>query len=488
VLTKNGHTVHLIFFKHAFYDDFSSPTEKELKILCALIQTLNLDILSISIGPFFLARMAERISEEIRGWFTGPVVWGGLYPTLMPQRCIPFTDLLCIGEGEEAFLELVNNLSEGKPPDSIKNLWVKKKNGEVIKNPVRPISPDLEYSPDLTGKNKYFIQNNRLSYFDPIRLFSFQYYTSATRGCPYSCSFCPESSFRKIYGHNRPIRKRSIENIISELANVKNALPDVRVIAFTDETFPAEREWMVDFTREYKRRVNLPFWCLFNPRLLNEDNVVLLKDAGLSFLGMGVQSGSRRIREDIFKRPESLEEIRRGVLECKKHNIVPNLDFIVDNPFENRQDRYATLSFLQSLPKPFEVSLFSLYFLPNTQLADTALKNALVSSEEIEKIYQAVPESTMATTSKKRPREELIYICLIALTGKKFIPRAVTSFLIRSKKTARFPLCLIVVALTQFLSYLYFIDKFLRYSRKRSIIKDVKRVLHYAKYALHVIR
>ena len=35
-----------------------------------------------------------------------PVVWGGSGPTLEPDLCIKDTDLVCVGEGEQAIVDL----------------------------------------------------------------------------------------------------------------------------------------------------------------------------------------------------------------------------------------------------------------------------------------------------------------------------------------------------------------------------------------------
>jgi radical SAM superfamily enzyme YgiQ (UPF0313 family) len=488
ILTRHGHTVHLIFLKHAFYDDFLAPTPKEREILFSLIKTLKPDILSFSVGPFFLAKMAQEITQGLENWFTGPVIWGGLYPTFMPQECIPFADFICIGEGAEALLELVTRLEESKPVDDIQNLWVKKKNGDIIKNPVRPLKQLLEYAPDFTDKNKYIIQNNRLLPVDPLRLYGFQYYTSTTRGCLFSCSLCIESSIRDIYGNHNPVRRRSVENVISELSAAKEAFPGLRTIAFTDILFPTQAEWVEDFAREYKRRVGLPFLGFFDPRALNDGLLNRLKDAGLSCAGLGVQSASLRLRRTIFNKPGSLEDVRRGMIECNKHKIIPKLLFIVDNPYETYEDELETLAFLNTLPKPFEIDLCSLFYIPKIDLTDSDLSAGFAFSEGVRKIYQQVSELPIATINSKRRRKEEVFICLMLLISKKYIPASAAKFLMGSRYSARFPLFYFLTGLTKFLNLVYLAKKFLVYSRKKPGFSDIKRAFAYARCALQVVR
>jgi radical SAM superfamily enzyme YgiQ (UPF0313 family) len=35
-----------------------------------------------------------------------PIIWGGSAPTLEPERCIQYADMLCINEGEELIVVL----------------------------------------------------------------------------------------------------------------------------------------------------------------------------------------------------------------------------------------------------------------------------------------------------------------------------------------------------------------------------------------------
>ncbi len=487
-LTRNGYATELVFFKHGYFDDFSSPLEKEYEITSGLLKKLQPDIVGLSIGSFFLKSIAERLSQQIKDWFLGPIIWGGTYPTLIPEKCIPFADFVCIGEGEETLLELVSNLSCGKPVDLIKNLWVKKKDGQIIKNPIRPISPVLEYFPDFSNKNKYFIENNKLLSADPRAAYSFQYYTLASHGCPFFCNFCVESSLRKIYGGKKTIRKRSVQNVISELITAKKALPDTRLILFSDEIFPTDQEWLSDFTREYKRHINLPFKCFFTSSLIKGDILASLKEAGLSYVEIGVQSGSKRIHDTIFRRPESLLDVSSAIKECNRHNIVPTLDFIVDNPYETPEDKRETLNFLHSLTKPFDISFFSFFYIPKTELTDNALREGFISQQEVEKAYQFPPPPLRITINKKRARGELMNICFLSLSAKQFIPRAFVKSLMRSNKSTRFPLFYGIIALTMLSGYVYMVISWLRYSQKKSIYKDAMHCVHYIKYILRTIR
>jgi len=104
------------------------------------------------------------------------IVWGGVHPTLFIQQTIvsPLIDIICIGEGEITFYEIVSgrNLSEIKGIAYIKD-------DQTIINPLRPLhNPALMplFNWDLEPRE---ILNNL--YLVP---------SLTSRGCPHRCTFC----------------------------------------------------------------------------------------------------------------------------------------------------------------------------------------------------------------------------------------------------------------------------------------------------------
>ncbi|MBQ9606759.1 MAG: hypothetical protein IJV16_06240, partial [Lachnospiraceae bacterium] len=63
-----------------------------------------------------------------------------MHPTLCPEEVLtnPFVDMICVGEGDEALPELCDAIENGRSYDDIRNLWVKKNDESIIRNPQRP--------------------------------------------------------------------------------------------------------------------------------------------------------------------------------------------------------------------------------------------------------------------------------------------------------------------------------------------------------------
>lgn len=67
------------------------------------------------------------------------VIVGGIHATVAPDDTIMDNDVnaICIGEGEDALIELLSCLRDNKTYEHVCNFWFNK-NGNLIKNHVRP--------------------------------------------------------------------------------------------------------------------------------------------------------------------------------------------------------------------------------------------------------------------------------------------------------------------------------------------------------------
>ena len=85
-------------------------TEIEADILLGLLEEINPQLISFSLRSISID-LVKGITEKIRQKFKAPVIWGGVGPTLEPQRCLQYADIVCLGEGEYPLLELAEMLS-----------------------------------------------------------------------------------------------------------------------------------------------------------------------------------------------------------------------------------------------------------------------------------------------------------------------------------------------------------------------------------------
>ena len=334
----DGVEAHTIFYKNYDSNIFALPTDLEENIFVDKIKQLNPRIVAISLlSPYVL--IAKRLTELIKKYTSATVVWGGVGPTLDPKDHIKLADVICVGEGERAFEELVASIRDGKDYKNIKNLWVND-GPKVIKNKMGPLVQDLDSLPfaEYGNDNMYFIEHNKLSKEDP-ELDHSRLYLQSSRGCPYSCTFCIEAQYHEIYdGLGTFVRRRSVGNLIKEIKmHIDKPNNRKKRIYFIDEVFGSAKGFIDEFAPRYRKEVGLPFDVLYHPKTLKLRVLDKLVEAGVGEINFGIQTGSDIIRNTVYNRPGTNAEIVELSQDIKKHNIRIKYDLILDNDFETKE-------------------------------------------------------------------------------------------------------------------------------------------------------
>ena len=109
-LRQQGHEVHFL----------RVPLDMSVDDVVARIADIDPGLLAVSLTTRQWQR-ARRLMGMVRQRIDTPVVTGGLHPTFAPEDVLasPGFDYVCLGEGEEATLELVSALEAGSPTDDI---------------------------------------------------------------------------------------------------------------------------------------------------------------------------------------------------------------------------------------------------------------------------------------------------------------------------------------------------------------------------------
>lgn len=386
-LKAKGHKASIVFFKGFNSENPELPTQIELDLLKRVIEDTKPDLIGLSIMSSLYLETVHAVNNLIRENFTIPIISGGVFATLFPEKCLEHSDFVIRGEGENAIVDLVESLDD-KSYENIKNLAYKKDNNIII-NDVRDLCQNIdEYGyPKIGGDNKYLINNNVLTIEDP-QLRSINYELTASRGCPFVCSYCCSANLHRVaQGKGKYVRFRGVESVMNELNEAKKMLPNLKVVHFWDEIFSDDPNWIDQFTLRYKREINIPFEIWGHPLKVNETLISKLVSAGLYKVVMGVQTGSPRVRKNIFHRPEKQEDVieaSRVLADCKVPQVI--YDFMLRHPFETEDDIKETYDLCMQLKPPFELQLHGLNFLPGTDIVEMAIEQKLFTREELDKI------------------------------------------------------------------------------------------------------
>ncbi len=407
ILHHQGHDAEMLFLKLGA--NKTELTLKEKKLFFDFLRFIDVDMVAFSlVSPNFM--LYKSLYPEIRKCGDFKILLGGWQVTLNPNDCIPYCDYLCVGEGEEAVPELVNALAKKECTTNIKNVW-SNTDGVTSINNVRPLVETLSKYPYciLQGVHGCFIENNEFVPVDPYQL-NTRYGTIMGRGCPLSCSYCSNSFMsNKVYPKQwSRMRYRDIDHVIAELKQAKNCMPNLERINFYDEIFIPEKKWITEFFKRYKAEIDLPFYCMFYPGTCNDNLARVAKEAGLAGVWMGIQSGSERVRKEIYKRCYGNKLVMMQAEIFAEYKISAKYDFIFDNPFETKEEEQETIELMKALPEPKSFNLFSLKFFPNTDITQMALDKGLITQESLDDQLDIIcPEYEVFDERKKQILKEV---------------------------------------------------------------------------------
>ena len=314
-------------------DEMSGDNTKEK------LRNFNPDIVGISAMTMF-ANEAYRIADLVHKEFDSLVVIGGAHATALPTEVQQHADIVVIGEGERAMLEI----AEGKIKHGIVQRPIIKDIDEVPM-PARHLI-DMEYY--LKFKNQIPAINVRTG----------EMITS--RGCPFRCIFCHNSK-RKI-----PVRFNSVERVMDEIRHLVDTY-GIKGISFRDDNFTMSKK-RVQKICEQISKFNLVWECQTRADMVDLKTLRLMKEVGCVQIGFGFESGSQRIL-DILKKEITVEQNRKVIELCKQAGIRVRGCFMIGNPTETYEEVMETFNFIDETDIDF-VSLFITTPYPNTELWD----------------------------------------------------------------------------------------------------------------------
>jgi len=156
-----------------------TPPDVEVKIVDEALEKVNFEEKADLVGLTAQTPVAPRayeIAKEFRKKGI-PVVIGGVHASMLPEEALQHVDAVVIGEAEEVWPDLIDDLRKGK----MKRIY----QGDGFVNPSNLPLPRRE----LLNEKSYL----------PLKLLE------TTRGCPHRCDFCGVSKFFGFRYRNRPI-------------------------------------------------------------------------------------------------------------------------------------------------------------------------------------------------------------------------------------------------------------------------------------------
>lgn len=332
------------------------------------------DIIMISTTTL-LYHEASKVIKAIKSSTNIPILLGGVHAMVVGADLLkenPLIDYLCLGEGETFVKEFVNKYGS-KDLFKINNLAYRD-NGKVISNPLSP-PEDLSNLPSFPYKwfRRVVIPKTKVLYM------------SVSRGCPFSCTYCCNSTFLKMYGKDY-IRQVPIDYVIKELKYLKTTYK-FKQIHFGDDTILANPEYSTKLMNRIKSELNISYTCMSRAEQIDSKTVSLLKKTGCQSVGMGVECGDEKFRRKYLQRYMTNEQIITAFRLLKQAGIHTTSYNMIGWPFDN--DDYLTKTTVKLNKKldPDIVQVTWFYPFPGTKLYDYCKKHNLINEKLFVRSY-----------------------------------------------------------------------------------------------------
>jgi len=294
------------------FEEYSgSAFSKELSIL-------KPRVVGVSAGSFSLENSREIV--RLARKFGAKTVLGGANATIRgsPLLLELGADFLVLNEGEFA----LESLLRGDSLPKIGGLLARRGRRVVSGGKERlPGGKDLDSFgfPDRTRP-----EFRKYSSCFSVGIWERTAFITASRGCPYLCTFCISTVL-----HGKAWRARSVESVLDEVGNCIRA--GYGHIQFDDDIFGFSEKWFRDFCkgiveRGYSKKITWDYSTRAD--LTNPEKFRLARRAGARKVCMGVESGSERILKSVRK-GESVGRIRRAFSEARKEGLLTEAFFVL---------------------------------------------------------------------------------------------------------------------------------------------------------------
>ena len=305
---------------------------------------------------------------------------GGGWSTYNPDeilQLVPELDLICIGEGEETFSELYDEMEHGtKDFEKVNGLCLRDGKGFKFTGP-RALIADLNTVPypaaHLFETDIYFKHSQQL--------YSREAFNSKRRacvcwerGCPRGCTFCSHNGMSRIdlqniYGSGDrrqgeklvrisddqnetfqlPARWPTPKYAIDNIKLLKEKL-DIDFISIVDENMTSNRKWTEEFCGMYiDEGLNETIkWGTLGdaPSVAVQPSLVkTMIDAGCTYISFGFESASDKVLNQDIQKGQTRAHLQKTIDTIKGTKLQPLTTFMIGNEHENIDDLMETVDF-----------------------------------------------------------------------------------------------------------------------------------------------
>ena len=388
-LLRAGYRVKLI--DSTITPDFQKRVVEEMEdALCLAV--------SLVTGP--MIRETVAIAREVKRLYPDkPVILGGWHPSLLPDQTLAaeYVDMIVIGQGEEAFLEIVRHIEAGELPKGVRGAGYKE-DGRIVFNQRRELRPLSEMPPKAY----------QIADFDAYeRLCGRRWamYTSSL-ACPFNCGYCTNEG---VYG--RKWNALEPEQASEELCDLASRYR-LQLVWVVDDNFLVDRDRALRIAEGIvERGVRFEWSIQASTNLVTRmsvDELKLMRRAGLTQVAQGADSGSPKVLHLMNKDFQRLETIYDAADRLSQAGIRPSFNIIFGYPGEGPKERHESIRMIMKVCRThpgaeFWTNIFTPY--PGAPIMNKAFELGIQAPKRLEEWADFFPKYTVLPWLKGREHE-----------------------------------------------------------------------------------
>jgi radical SAM superfamily enzyme YgiQ (UPF0313 family) len=272
------------------------------------------------------------------------IMMTGTHPAALPERTLreEAVDFVCDREGPDTILQTVAAIKAGTDSyRGIPSLWYRVGN-IVMSNPPGELLDDLDAEMprvawDMLPMEKYRAHNwHCFEHIDQRQPYASMH---TSLGCPYKCTFCCiNAPFGK-----PSYRLWSPDAVIGDIGRLVENY-GIKNIKFVDEMFVLNKAHVLGICdRIIERGYDLNIWAYARVDTVKDEFLDKLRRAGFRWLALGIESGSKHVRDGVEKGRFGSTEILKVVRKIQDAGINVIGNYIFGLPDDTHQTMQETL-------------------------------------------------------------------------------------------------------------------------------------------------